>query len=82
MMLQPVVSKIKIKNQIILTRFTFDTANACMIPARMALDVVADTLSGLPRGNYSFNTIDASAFNGAYLSIHSWRLSQRSLTLV
>jgi len=80
MMQQPVISKVA--GRTIITHFTFDTAHACMIPARLAIEVTTDALAGLPKGSYTFGTIDEAQFGGAYMSVHSWRISQRPLVVV
>jgi hypothetical protein len=80
MMQQPVLSKSA--GKIITTHFAFNTAQAFMVPARMKIEVTSDLLACLPRGTYVFDTIDNAQFGGAYMSIHSWRISQRPLIIV
>ena len=67
---------------IVATHFSIDTANAFMVPAKMTLEVADDSLAGLPRGTHHFDTIDTAAFGGAYLSIHSWRMSPKPRVFV
>jgi len=81
MMQQPVISKTKL-GSITTTAFSIDTANAFMTPAKMQLDVLDDSLAGLPKGVYEFDSIDTKAFGGAYMSIHSWQMSQWPLAIL
>lgn len=62
--------------RIIVTTFSIDTASAFMVPATLELQAFDDSLPGLPKGTHSFDTIEKTAFGGAYLSIHTWRLAQ------
>jgi hypothetical protein len=81
MMLQPVISKGPL-GSIMVTKFSIDTARAFMLPATMEIEARDDSLPGLPKGLHRFDSIEATAFGGAYLSIHSWRLSQSSVRLL
>jgi hypothetical protein len=48
-----------------------------MVPAKMELEVLEDSIAGLPKGTHTFPSIETTAFGGAYMSIHSWRMTQR-----
>lgn len=80
LMQQPVISKTKL-GSITTTAFSIDTVNAFMTPAKMRLQILDDSLAGLPKGMYEFDGIDTKAFGGAYMSIHSWRMSQPPLAI-
>lgn len=75
MMQLPVASRTLVG--IITTSFSIDTANAFMVPAKMEVEVLEDSIAGLPKGTHAFDSIDTAAFGGAYMSIHSWRMTQR-----
>jgi hypothetical protein len=80
MMQQPVISKMA--GRTIITHFTFDTVHACMNPARLPIEVTTDALAGMPRCSYKYGTNDEAQFGGAYMSIHSWRISQPPLVVL
>ena len=75
LMQQPVISDPPLGG-IILTKFKIVTATAFMVPATLRLEVFDDSLAGLPKGTHEFDTIEKTAFGGAYMSIHSWELAQ------
>jgi hypothetical protein len=81
LMQQRVISKTKL-GSITMTAFSIDTANAFMAPAKMRLQILDDSLPGLPKGIHEFDSIDTKAFGGAYMSIHSWRMSQPPLAIL